>query len=95
VKAGVIYRWQDRLKVAMLGTFVGDSYADDANTMERFVPSYSTWDLTAEARVYRDIVSVHAGLNNVFDENYYSRITDSGIDPSYGRNYYVGFGLKF
>jgi Fe(3+) dicitrate transport protein len=95
VKAGVIYRWQDRLKVAMLGTFVGDSYADDANTTERFVPSYSTWDLTAEARVYRDIVSVHAGLNNVFDENYYSRITDSGIDPSYGRNYYVGFGLKF
>jgi Fe(3+) dicitrate transport protein len=94
VRAGVIYRWQDRVKVAMLGTFVGESFADDGNTAERFVPSYTTWDLTAEARVYKDIVSVHAGINNVFDEDYYSRITDTGIDPGYARNYYVGLWVE-
>jgi len=95
VRAGAIYRWQDRVKVAFLGTFVGDAYADDANTAERFIPSYMVWDLTAEAKVYKDIVSIHAGINNVFDEDYYSRVTDSGIDPGYGRNFYGGFSLKF
>ena len=95
VRAGAIYRWQDRVKVAFLGTFVGDAFADDANTAERFIPAYMTWDLTVEAKVYKDIVSVHAGINNVFNEDYYSRITDTGIDPGYGRNYYAGFSLKF
>ena len=95
VRAGAIYRWQDRLKVAMLGTFVGDAFADDGNTPERFIPAYMTWDLTLEAKVYKDVVSVHAGINNLFDEDYYSRITDAGIDPGYGRNYYAGFTLKF
>lgn len=95
VRAGVIYRWQDRFKVAFLGTFVGDSFADDANTPQRAVPAYMAWDLTAEAKVYKDIVSVNAGINNLFDEDYYSRITDTGIDPGYGRNYYGGISLKF
>lgn len=95
VRAGAIYRWQDRVKVAMLGTFVGDAFADDGNTPERFIPAYMTWDLTVEAKVYKDIASVHAGINNVFDKDYYSRITDVGIDPGYGRNFYVGFSLKF
>ena len=40
-------------------------------------------------------MSVHAGVNNVFGEDYYSRITDTGIDPAYGRNYYFGASLKF
>jgi Fe(3+) dicitrate transport protein len=96
VRTGLIYRApEDRFRVSFLGTFVGDSFGDDANSPERFVPAHMVWDLTAEARVYKDIVSIHAGINNVFDEDYYSRITDSGIDPAYGRNYYVGFSLKF
>ncbi len=95
VRAGLIYRWQDKVKAAFLGTFVGDSFADDAGTPERAVPAYMVWDLTAEASVYKDIVSVHVGINNVFDESYYSRVRDDGIDPANGRNYYVGVGLKF
>jgi len=95
VRAGVIYRWQDRFKLAFLGTFVGDSFADAANTPERAVPAYMVWDLTAEAKVYKDIVSIQAGINNLFDEDYYSRVRDDGIDPAYGRNFYGGFALKF
>jgi len=95
VRTGAIYRWQDRVKVAFLGTFVGDAFGDDGNTAERFIPAYMTWDLTVEAKVYKDIVSIHAGINNVFNEDYYSRITDTGIDPGYGRNFYAGFGLTF
>jgi Fe(3+) dicitrate transport protein len=95
VRGGVIYRYQDRLKVAFLGTFVGESYADDANTAERFVPAHTVWDLTAEAKVYKDIVTVNAGINNVFDEDYYSRVTNTGIDPAARRNFYGGVSLKF
>ncbi|MDQ3115300.1 MAG: TonB-dependent receptor [Verrucomicrobiota bacterium] len=38
---------------------------------------------------------MNAGINNLFDEDYYSRITNSGIDPAAGRNYYGGFSVKF
>ena len=95
VRGGVIYRFHDRVKVAFLGTVVGESYADDANTAERFVPAHTVWDLTAEAKVYRDTITVTAGINNLFDEDYYARITNTGIDPGYGRNYYAGIALKF
>ena len=95
IRAGLVYRLKDKWKLAFIGTFVDDSYADDANTAERFVPAHSVWDLTAEARVYKDMVTLNAGINNVFDEDYYARITNTGIDPAPRRNYYAGFSLKF
>jgi Fe(3+) dicitrate transport protein len=96
VRTGLIYSApQERFRIAFTGTTVGDSFADDANTAERFVPAHMVWDLTAEAKLYKDIVSVNAGINNLFNEDYYARITDAGIDPAYGRNFYVGFALKF
>lgn len=95
VRAGVIYSWRDRFKVAFLGTFVGSSFGDDAETPQRAIPAYMTWDLTAEAKVYKDIVSITAGINNIFDEDYYARVRDDGIDPAYGRNFYGGVALKF
>ena len=96
VRAGIIYRApQERFTVAFTGTLVGDSYADDANTPSRHVPASMVWDLTAEAKVWKDIVSVNAGINNLFDADYYSRIRDDGIDPAYGRNFYLGMSLKF
>lgn len=96
VRAGFVYRApQDRFRIAMLGTMVGESYANDDNTAQRFVPAHTVWDLTAEVKVYKDIVTLNAGVNNLFNEDYYSRITDTGIDPAYGRNFYVGASLKF
>lgn len=95
LRTGVIYDWQERFSLSFLGTFVADSYADDANTPEREVPAYMVWDLLAEAKVYKDIVSIHAGINNLFNEDYYARVRDDGIDPAYERNYYMGVSLKF
>lgn len=94
VRAGVIYRLRDRCKIALLGTFAGESFADDANTQERFVPAYTVWDLTAEVKIYKEI-SLNAGINNLFDEEYYARIANTGIDPAAGRNFYGGFSVKF
>jgi len=94
VRAGLIYSLRERCKVALLGTFAGESFADDGNTQERFVPAYTVWDLTAEVKIYKEI-SINAGINNLFDEDYYARIANTGIDPAAGRNYYGGFSVKF
>ena len=91
------YAWPGAVPLTVRLGVQGMSYffADDANTVERFVPAHAVWDLTAEAKVYKDIVSVNAGINNLFNEDYHSRVTDTGIDPGYGRNYYIGVSLKF
>ncbi|HYJ04222.1 MAG TPA: TonB-dependent receptor [Chthoniobacterales bacterium] len=94
LRTGVIYRLRDRCKIALLGTFVDDSFADDNNTQERFVPAYTVWDLTAEVKIYKEI-SLNAGINNLFNEDYYARIANTGIDPAPGRNFYGGFSVKF
>ena len=95
VRAGVIYRWQDRAKVAFTGTFVAGHSANDSNAANFDVPAYQVWDLTLEWKVYKNRVGVLAGINNLFDEDYYSRIRPDGIDPAYGRNYYAGLTLSF
>jgi outer membrane receptor protein involved in Fe transport len=40
-------------------------------------------------------ISLIAGINNLFDEDYYARIRGDGIDPAYGRNYYIGASFGF
>jgi outer membrane receptor protein involved in Fe transport len=48
-----------------------------------------------EWKVYKDLVGITAGINNLFDEEYYARVRPDGIDPAYGRNYYAGLSLSF
>jgi len=55
----------------------------------------TVWGLTVEAKVYKDSVTVNAGINNLFDEDYYARITNTGIDPAARRNFYGGVAMKF
>ena len=95
LRTGLNYRWRDRAKVSFLGTFVDDHFADDGNTAAFQVPAYMTWDLTAEVKVWKESVSLVAGVNNVFGEDYFSRIRPDGIDPAYGRNFYTGLSVKF
>ncbi|MBI2929083.1 MAG: TonB-dependent receptor plug domain-containing protein [Verrucomicrobia bacterium] len=95
VRAGVIYRWLDRVKIGLLGTFLDDHFASDDENPTRLIPAYMTWDLTAEVKVYKDTVSIIGGINNLFDEDYYARIRGDGIDPAYGRNFYAGLQLSF
>lgn len=103
VRTGLVYRRGQRFKVALLGTFVGQHWANDNNGLFNAadpnssgrIPAYMVWDLTVEAAVWRDRVSVLAGLNNLLDEDYYSRIRSNGIDPAVGRNVYAGLRLEF
>lgn len=100
VRAGAIYRWQDRVKLAMLGTWVGDHFANGTNTVPGAglvadIPAYMVWDLTAEAKIYKDYISLLGGVKNLLDEDYYTRMRGGRIDPSYGRNFYAGFRIEY
>ncbi len=94
LRTGLIYKYRDKVKVGFLGTFVGDQRAQDSNNPLFNIPAYMTWDLTAEVKVHENL-TLMAGLNNVFDESYYARIRNDGIDPAYGRNFYVGGSVNF
>lgn len=97
VRVGGIYRLRDRIKIGLLGTFVADHFAKDVNVQASTIPSYMVWDLTAEAKVYKDYVSVVGGIKNLLDEDYYTRNRGGGnlIDPAYGRNYYAGIRFEY
>ena len=95
LRLGLTYNWRDRIKLALLGNFMGDSNASDNNASNRFIPAYSVWDLTAEAKVWRDTVSVIAGVNNLFGADYYARIRSDGIDPAAPTNWYAGVKIEF
>ena len=94
VRTGSIYQWRDRIKMAMLGTFVGEQFADDNNTAAFHVPGYTVWDLTLESKIHKK-ASILAGSNNLFDRKYYARIRSDGIDPAQRRNHYAGLSLTF
>jgi len=95
VRTGLAFTRGSALKVALTGTLTADSFADDGNTASRFVPAHAVWDLTAEWRIPGTVVRVIGGLNNLLDEDYYSRIRNDGIDPAPGRNFYLGAALEF
>jgi Fe(3+) dicitrate transport protein len=93
LRTGAIYGFR-KTKVSFLGTLMGRHNAQDSGNSQFDIPSYVTWDLTAEFPIHKN-VSLMAGINNVFDRQYYSRVTAVGIDPSYGRNFYAGFAFQF
>jgi outer membrane receptor protein involved in Fe transport len=93
LRTGLVYGFK-KWKVAFLGTFVGEQNARDDGDPRFRVPAYQTWDLTAELPV-TDHVTVMAGINNLFDEEYHARVRADGIDPAYGRNVYFGASLQF
>lgn len=95
LRTGLIYRWRERGKIAFTGTFSDNHFADDANSDRSYIPAYATWDLTFEWKIYKNHLTLIAGINNLFNEDYYSRIRPDGIDPAYGRNYYAGFSASF
>lgn len=95
MKGGVECEYKDNAKVQLAGTFLDDHFGDDSNSTQRIIPSYKVWDLTAEVKVYKDTVSIFGGINNIFNEHYFARVTSTGIDPADGRNYYGGVTIKW
>lgn len=98
-RIGTIYRWAKRVKIALMGTLVGDHYWADNNqpgsTGTTGIPAYTVWDLTGDVMMWKDRAKLFFGVNNLFDETYYSRVRSDGIEPLPGRNYYAGITISF
>jgi Fe(3+) dicitrate transport protein len=95
VRSGIVYTRGAALKIALTATFTAASFADDNNTPTRAIPAHAVTDLTAEWRIPGSPVRLIGGLNNLLDEDYYSRIRNDGIDPAPRRNVYLGAALEF
>jgi Fe(3+) dicitrate transport protein len=95
VRTGLAFTRGAALKLALTGTLSADSFADDNNTAQRYVPASAVWDLTAEWRVPGFPLRLIGGLNNLFDEDYYTRVRPDGIDPAPRRNLYLGAAYEF
>ncbi|MBI4313341.1 MAG: TonB-dependent receptor [Candidatus Omnitrophica bacterium] len=98
-KTGLIYRWRDRAKLALIGTFVGDHFWADNNaagtTGTTGIPAYAIWDVTGEFNVWKNQAGIFFGINNFTDENYFSRVRSDGVEPALRRNYYGGFRVRY
>ena len=95
LRSGLVYHAHDSAKIALLGTFVGEHFGDDSNSDERRIPSYAVWDLTGEVALWSNQLSVVAGVQNLFDKEYYARVRSNGVDPALPRNVYGGVVLRF
>lgn len=95
VRVGVTYAWRDRVKLSFMGTMISSEFGDDGQTAAFQIPSYQVWDLLGEVNVLKNVynrfdLSLFGGINNIFGEIYYARVTSTGIDPAYPRNIYGG-----
>jgi outer membrane receptor protein involved in Fe transport len=94
-RSGLIFSQTAGLKVALLGTFTAATYANDNQAANFRVPGSMVLDLTAEWRVPRTPFTLLAGVNNLLDEDYHTRVRADGIDPAPRRNFYAGFRAEF
>ncbi|MBI3322411.1 MAG: TonB-dependent receptor [Candidatus Omnitrophica bacterium] len=98
LKSGLTYQLPGRAKVSLTNQFVADHFWQDSNAAGAVgtdkVDSYKVWDFAAEFNVYKDTVALFFGANNLFNEDYYSRVRSDGIEPAYERNLYAGVTIR-
>ena len=99
-RAGVMYD-NDRLKAALTATLVDDQFWQDSNQprgtgdaqIDAVIPSYQVVDFSAEYRL-SPAWTLYGGINNLLDEDYYSRVRNDGIEPAAERTFYAGFRFE-
>ena len=87
----------EKLDVALTATMVDEQFWQDSNAsrgtgideIAALIPSYEVVDLTAEYRIDSQW-AVYGGINNLLDENYYSRVRNDGIEPALERTVFAG-----
>ena len=92
-RGGVAYT-SAMARLMLGGTWIDSHFAADNNPADRFIPAFAVWDLTGQIYVTSRL-SVTGGINNVFNEKYFARIRNDGIDPAADRNYYLGVRLDY
>lgn len=92
-RAGIIHS-NDHYKVAFMGVMVARHFGDDNNSEQREIPNYTVFDLTSDWYINSNW-QLSAGINNLFDREYFSRVRSDGIAWAMDRNYYIGMRYNF
>jgi Fe(3+) dicitrate transport protein len=104
VRAGISLGYVKFLLTTQL-SYVGETYSDANNTVKPtangqngLIPSYSITDVTASWKFSKGF-NIKAGLNNIFNERYFTRRAGGypgpGVLPGDGRNFFLSVGTKF
>ena len=105
-KGGITFRKERSFSVSFTGVYVSDEFFSDANTpaFDRntgafvgpaTIPAYKVFNLSGDFYVHKNVRLI-AGISNLFDEKYYSRVFfDGTIEPAPRRSGYAGVSLEF
>jgi Fe(3+) dicitrate transport protein len=92
-RTGLIFRPQERDKLALMATVLDEHYGDDINSDKFTIPGYTVLDLTFE-KGFKGFELV-GGINNLLDAKYFTRVRATGLDPALPRNVYLGLQTQF
>ncbi len=93
-RGGIIYNKENKIKAALMGVIVSRHFGDDGNTDNFEIPSYVVFDATMDYKINGNWL-LNAGVNNLLDRQYYSRVRSEGIAWAMGRNIYLGGTYQF
>jgi Fe(3+) dicitrate transport protein len=103
-RAGLVYREDKKLKLALSVNSVASQYAQDSNLpfgtagTDSFIPAktpqYTIADFSGDYWVLPQL-RLLGGVSNLGDKQYYNRIFSNGIEPGLRRTYYAGFSYEF
>ena len=102
-RGGITTGYKGYLLTAQISS-VGETYSDANNTVDAtangntgLIPSYIVTDLTATYKLNKGL-NLKAGINNVFDERYFTRRAGGypgpGALPADGRTFFFSVGAK-
>lgn len=95
------FRWNfsylhpSHASVTLSGQWLGNHFADDANTANFEIPQYSVWDLGAKIPLGVEGLNLQVAVRNLFDQNYFARIRSNGIEPGQPRIATAGLDYVF
>jgi len=103
-RAGIAYREDRKLKLALSAVSVASQYwqdsnlplgaPGDANYIPAKVPQYTVMDFSADWWIVPQ-VRVLGGISNITDRKYYARVFGGGLEPALGRSFYLGAAYEF
>jgi Fe(3+) dicitrate transport protein len=101
-RLGLIYRGESGVHAALTATLVDSQFWQDSNLargtgaslLPAQIPSYQVFDLAVEYPISA-AWSINAGIDNLTDERYFSRIRTDGIEPAPNRMSYLGVRAQF
>lgn len=103
IRAGISAGYKGFLLTGQV-SHVSEAFSDANNTVtptangqNGLIPSYTVTDLTASYKFTKNL-NIKAGINNLFDELYFTRRAGGypgpGVLPADGRTFFVSFGAK-